>query len=333
MQTGYFFLVVLVVGVIFVNGWTDAPNSITSIVCTGVLPFRRAALLAAGCNLCGLLLSWLLAPKVTNTIREMADFSQTDPFSALSALCAAMAAVILFAVAAWIFGIPTSESHALLAALSGAAAALGGKAAISEGAWGKVLWGLLLSSAGGLVLGFLVCGPCARLLKRGGHRGARRIQLFCSVLLSLMHGAQDGLKFVGVLLVADSFLLGAPASSEVDLSGSLGAVLLCGVVMSVGTLVGGRRIIEAVGEQMVSLGERSGSASDLAAALLLLGATATGIPMSTTHTKTCAVMGAGLRCGETVHLRVVGRMALAWGITFPVCGLIGWLITRLVVGA
>lgn len=330
MQMGYFFLVVLVVGVIFVNGWTDAPNSITSIVCTGVLPFRRAALLAAGCNLCGLLLSWCLAPRVSNTIREMADFSAADPFLALSALCAAMAAVILFAVAAWVFGIPTSESHALLAALSGAAAALGGKAAISEGAWSKVLLGLLLSSAGGLLLGFLLCGPCARLLRRCG---AGRIQLVCSVLLSLMHGAQDGLKFVGVLLVADSFLLGAPAGSEMDLSGSLGAVLLCGVVMSVGTLVGGRRIIEAVGEQMVSLGERSGSASDLAAALLLLGATITGVPMSTTHTKTCAVMGAGLRCGEEVHPKVMGRMVLAWGITFPVCGLIGWLITRLVAGS
>ena len=123
MPFSYILLVLLCAGVLFVNGFTDAPNAITAAVCTGTLRFGRAVLLAAACNTAGLILSWHFAPMVQNTICEMVDFSGADSLAALSAVAASMAAVVLFAVAAWIFGIPTSESHALIAALAGAAVA------------------------------------------------------------------------------------------------------------------------------------------------------------------------------------------------------------------
>lgn len=316
---GEWLLLALVTGVVFVNGFTDAPNAVTGVVCAGTLPFGGAVAMAAVCNAAGLLLACRYAPRVSDTVRGMADFSASGEHAAAAALCSALLAVIAFAIAAWVFGIPTSESHALLAALSGAALAGGGR--VSPGAWASVALGLAVSSLGGLLAGALL-GAAARHLPKG--RGMRGVSVVCAAFMALMHGAQDGLKFTAVLTEAFPSGTGRPGGA----AGAVGIVLV-GSAMALGTLCGGRRIIEAVGEKMVPLDAGSGAASDLAGALLLLAATWTGVPMSTSHTKACAVLGAGAASGAPVDVRVLGGMVFAWAATFPVCGAVGWLFTRL----
>ena len=150
----------LVLAVVLVNGWTDAPNAIATVVSTGVLSFRRAVALAAACNLLGVLVMTAINATVAETVYSIADFGP-DRAAALSALCAALCAIVLWAVLAWRFGVPTSESHALVAGLTGSALALpGGLDNIRAGAWGRVLLGLVLSVA----LGWWVGGLCRRLL-------------------------------------------------------------------------------------------------------------------------------------------------------------------------
>ena len=139
--------VFLTLGVLLVNGWTDAPNAIAGAVVTGALSFRRAVLLAAVCNFLGVLCVTSVYPSVAETVYSIASFGG-GPEAASLALCAAMGAVVLWAAAAWWWGIPTSESHALVAGISGAAAALEGNfSCIRWQKWGLVLLGLVLSTA------------------------------------------------------------------------------------------------------------------------------------------------------------------------------------------
>ncbi len=143
--------------------------------------------------------------------------------------------------------------------------------------------------------------------------------------MAFCHGAQDGQKFLGVLLLAEALRAGRPPQLE---SAPLWEALLCALVMGAGTAVGGRRIIRAVGQDMTPLMPYQGFAADTAAVACLLLATAGGLPVSTTHTKTCAVMGAGAAGGGKVDRRIAGRMVLAWLLTFPACALLGYVLSN-----
>lgn len=142
----------LVLAVVFVNGWTDAPGAITGVVASGVLPYKRAVTLAAAMNLLGVVAMTALCPAVADTISGLVNFAAVDSAHSLAALAGAMTAIVLFAVGAWWFGIPTSESHALIAGTMGAAYALNQGAGIHLGGLMRVLAGLVLS----LVLGYLL---------------------------------------------------------------------------------------------------------------------------------------------------------------------------------
>ena len=145
----------LTLGVILVNGWTDAPNAIATCVSTRAIGARKAIVMAAVFNFLGVLVMTAINSSVATTIYNMVDFG-TDSHAALIALCAAMAAIVIWAVAAWYFGIPTSESHALIAGLSGAAVAVqGGFGGIRGEEWVKVLYGILLSTGLGFALGYV----------------------------------------------------------------------------------------------------------------------------------------------------------------------------------
>lgn len=147
--------VVLTLAVILVNGWTDAPNAIATAVSTKAITPRAAVILAAVFNFLGILVMTAVNKKVAETIYNMVDFGDNS-HEALVALCAAMVAIVLWAVLAWVFGIPTSESHALIAGLTGAAIAIhGGLSGVNGGEWMKVIYGLLLSTFLGFVLGYV----------------------------------------------------------------------------------------------------------------------------------------------------------------------------------
>lgn len=323
---------VLTLGVIFVNGWTDAPNAIATCVSTRAIGVRKAIIMAAIFNFLGVSVMTALNASVAFTIYNMVDFGG-DSHLALIALCAAMAAIVIWATAAWYFGIPTSESHALIAGLSGAAIAVHNSfSGINGSEWMKVIYGIIFSLLLGFVLGFLsakltqlVFKNKDRLKSEKFFRGA---QVAGGAAMAFMHGAQDGQKFMAVFLLA-----AAMASGQADITSfsvPLWLMILCSAIMALGTSVGGYRIIRSVGMDMVKLKPYQGFATDVSAAACLLLSSLTGIPVSTTHTKTTAIMGVGAarRLGN-VNWSVVKELLLAWLFTFPGCGLLGFFVAKL----
>lgn len=322
----------LTLGVILVNGWTDAPNAIATCVSTRAIGVRKAIVMAAIFNFLGVFVMTSINASVAMTIYNMVDFGG-DAQASLIALCAAMAAIVLWATAAWYFGIPTSESHALIAGLSGAAVAIQNNfSGINGSEWVKVLYGLLLSTLLGFGLGFVTSKLTVLLLRNQNRMKCERFfggaQVAGGAAMAFMHGAQDGQKFMAV------FLLGAALSgghSEMTVFVvPIWLMILCSVVMGLGTSIGGYRIIKSVGMDMVKLKPYQGFAADLSAALCLLLSSLTGIPVSTTHTKTTAIMGVGAaKRLRNVNWAVVKDLILTWICTFPGCGLLGFLMAKL----
>lgn len=323
---------ILTLAVILVNGWTDAPNAIATCVSTRAMRPRPAIIMAAIFNFLGVLVMTLINKKVAETIYNMVDFSG-NAHEALVALCAAMVAIVTWATAAWKFGIPTSESHALIAGLSGAAIAMhNGLSGINGAEWLKVIYGLVLSTLLGFVLGFIVAKIVALLFKhaerRKANKGFRAAQIGGAAAMAFMHGAQDGQKFIGVFLLGMALSSGHAEMGTVEIP--IWLMALCAIVMGLGTSIGGLRIIKSVGMDMVKLDVHQGFSADLAAAGCLLLSSVTGIPVSTTHTKTTAIMGVGAaRRIKSVNWSVVREMVLTWVLTFPGCGLVGYLMAKL----
>lgn len=324
--------VILTLGVILVNGWTDAPNAIATCVSTRAIGPRAAILMATVFNFLGVFVMTIINANVAQTIYNMVDF-RGDPHYSLIALCAALFAIVVWATAAWYFGIPTSESHALIAGISGAAIALqGGMSGINEHEWMKVIYGLILSTFLGFGMGWLTVKIIGLLFGRVDRRKTSEFfkysQIGGGAAMAFMHGAQDGQKFMGVFMLG-IFL----ANGRGDVQSFVIPVwlmILCSLVMALGTSIGGYKIIKAVGMDMVKLEQYQGFSADLAGAGCLLLSSVTGIPVSTTHTKTTAIMGVGAaKRISSVNWGVVKEMVLTWILTFPGCGLIGFLMAEL----
>lgn len=324
--------VLLTLGVVLVNGWTDAPNAIATCVSTQSMHPKAAILMAAIFNFLGVFVMTLINSSVASTIYNMVDFGG-NVGDASTALCAALFAIVAWATAAWWFGIPTSESHALIAGISGAAIALHGSFAGINGAeWIKVIYGLVLSTVLGFASGWafakLVQIFCKNKDRRKTQGFFKNAQIAGGALMAFMHGAQDGQKFMGVFMLG-VFLANGQGSTE-NFYIPIWLMILCSVVMALGTSIGGYRIIKAVGMDMVKLEKYQGFAADSAGAFCLLLSSLTGIPVSTTHTKTTAIMGVGsARRISSVNWGVVKEMVMTWVLTFPGCGLIGFLIAKL----
>ncbi len=325
--------VILTLGVIFVNGWTDPPNAIATCVTTRCMSVRSSILMSAFFNFLGVFVMTSVNASVSETITKMADFGD-NPKTAMIAMAAALLSIVVYSVGASYFGIPTSESHSLIAGITGAAIAVtGGFDAINWEQWIKVLYGLVLSLALGFLSGYFVCRLVVWLFARTDRRRTngffRGAQIFGAAAMSFMHGAQDGQKFIGVLFLGLAF-----ANGQTGIVGNvnipLWLMLLCSVVMAVGTSVGGEKIIKSVGMDMVKLEKYQGFSADLAAAFCLLLSSVFGIPVSTTHTKTTAIMGVGaVKRLSAINFGVVKEMVLTWIFTFPGCGLISFAVAKL----
>ena len=324
--------VALTLGVIFVNGWTDAPNAIATCVTTRCMNVRSAIIMSAIFNFLGVFVMTQINSSVASTISNMVDFGGNSS-EALIALCAALFSIVVYSVGASYFGIPTSESHSLIAGLSGAAIAIqSGIGGINMEEWKKVLYGLVLSLALGWISGWVVCRLvtliCREMDRRKTNRFFKGAQIFGAAAMSFMHGAQDGQKFIGVLFLGVAF-----SGGQSSVEGAVIPVwlmLLCSIVMALGTSVGGEKIIKSVGMDMVKLEKYQGFSADLSAALCLLYSSLSGIPVSTTHTKTSAIMGVGAaKRLSSVNFGVVKDMVLTWIFTFPGCGLISFIMAKL----
>ena len=324
--------VLLTLGVIFVNGWTDAPNAIATCIGTRCMNVRSAIMMSAVFNFLGVLIMTHINSSVASTISNMVDFGG-NTHEALIALCAALFSIVVYSTGASFLGIPTSESHSLIAGLTGAAIAIhNGAEGVNMGEWVKVLYGLVASLLLGFAIGWGVCRLltiiCAKMDRRRTNGVFKYGQIFGAAAMSFMHGAQDGQKFIGVLFLGLAFSNGESSVHGMEIPVWL--MLLCSMVMALGTSVGGEKIIKSVGMDMVKLEKYQGFAADVSAAVCLLISSLFGIPVSTTHTKTSAIMGVGaVKRLSAINFGVVKDMVLTWVFTFPGCGLISFVMAKL----
>ena len=320
--------VLLTLAVVFVNGLTDAPNAISTVVVTRCMKLRSALIMSAFFNFCGVTLMSKINDSVTVTISNIVDFGG-DTRKASIALAAALFSIVLWAVLAWYFGIPTSESHALIAGLTGSAVAInGGFDAINSAEWIKTVKGLFVSCLFGFVAGFLICKIIVTIFRNIKRSNGERIfkygQILAAASMSFMHGAQDGQKFIAVLMMSVNFSGVRIAEKPHEF-----IILLCSVIMALGTLTGGKKIIKSVGMDMVRLQKYQGFSADTASSVSLLLSTLFGFPVSTTHAKTTAMMGAGAaKSLKSLDVNTIKEIALTWLLTFPGCGLLGFVVTK-----
>ncbi|MDD3226802.1 MAG: inorganic phosphate transporter, partial [Tissierellia bacterium] len=292
---------------------------------------QAAVFMAAIFNFLGLFLMTMINSKVAQTIYNMVNFGGTN--DALIALCASLFAIVIWATAAWWFGIPTSESHALIAGITGAAIALhNGFSGINGSEWAKVLYGLVFSTFLGFAMGGIIV-RITELIFRPMSRSKANVffknaQIVGGAAMSFMHGAQDGQKFMGVFMLVIFLADGRADVSTFQIP--VWMILLCSAIMGLGTSIGGYRIIKSVGMDMCKLEKYQGFSADMAAASCLFISSMTGIPVSTTHTKTAAIMGVGAaKRLSSVNWGIVSEMVMTWILTFPGCGLIGFLMVKL----
>ncbi len=330
-----FIAVVLTLGVILVNGWTDAPNAIATCVVTRCMSARAAILMAAVFNFLGVFVMTKISNEVAETVTKMVNFGDAGGETVIIVLCAAMLAIVIWATLAWVFGIPTSESHALIAGLTGGAMALHGFDAIVWSQWLKVIYGIGISVALGFGLAWVICKAVTMIFYKANRpktepffKGA---QIVGAASMAFMHGAQDGQKFMAIILLCVN-TLGTVSTTNGDGKFVIPTwlMILCSVVMGAGTAMGGKKIIKSVGMDMVKLEKYQGFAADIASSISLVFCSVFGLPVSTTHVKTTSIMGVGaVKRVSAINFGVVKEMVLTWILTFPGCGLLAYIVTRI----
>lgn len=316
-----------ILGAEFVNGWTDAPNAICTVVSTRVLSLRTAIVIASILNAAGILWSLWFGVKVATTIGK--GIVATEFVDHIT-IASAMLTIIIWSTLAWYYdGLPTSESHALIAALSGAGVASSGWNALLWAGWKKVLIGLMCSSILGLVCAFLFTWCVIRISRLMTRNQTRRtfsfLQMISASFMAFSHGMNDGQKFIGVFVLA---LMTGGFLSSFDVP--LWVVLLCAFVMALGTSLGGWRIIRTMGIRLVHLEPFQGFTAEASSSCVIILASFFGIPVSTTHTIGTSIVGAGLaHRSSCMKLGTLRNIISAWILTFPACGVLAFFITLL----
>ncbi len=321
ISLGLAFVLLLILGAEFVNGWTDAPNAIATVVSTRSLTPLQAVIMAAVLNLVGVFSGTAVAQTIGKGI--------IDPKAVdLVTVGGAMIGIILWSTVAARWGIPTSESHALVAGLAGAGIATAGTDVLVWEGWRKVLIGLVFSTFIGFLGGFLVITAIYWLFRHavpGKVRGPFRwLQVLSSGFMAFSHGSNDGQKFMGAFTLA--LVLGNILPEFVI---PMWVIFLCAATMALGTLTGGWRIIKTMGMKITKLEPFQGFAAEMAAATTITVASRLGIPLSTTHTISTAIVGVGAARGlSAVRWGVTVELVSAWILTFPICAIISWVVVK-----
>lgn len=315
-------LTLMLLGVAFVNGWTDAPDAIAASVASGALNDRNAARVSAAGNLIGACAGALFFPAIA---QRSAQFLGANADCGM--LSAILLTVILWAVAAQRFGIPTSESHALPAAMTGAALARGScglpapaqiATAAAAAGWGTLLIAIIGSIAAGAVGGFCFCRLLRRI--RISLHTALSLQRVLAFLSSVLHGALDVPKFALLL----GILYGAPHAFT-----PFFCSVLCGASVALGCRSCGRRIIDHLTREVTCPGAIASAAADMGASLCVFAALLAGLPLGTTQIRTAALTGACTAEGSPVARRGLFGMVAAWIVTIPCCAALAFLFTRI----
>jgi PiT family inorganic phosphate transporter len=328
MTDTFAFLVItfiIVLGFEAVNGWTDAPNAIATVVSTRVLAPAAAVAMAAFFNLVGALSGTAVATTIGKGIVDL----DVVP---LEVLAAGALAVVIWSTFAWYFGLPTSESHGLVAGLAGAAVAVAGTDVLLWDGWRKVFQGVGAAVTLGFLGGLLLMLVLFALIRRLGPSAVRRIfsplQVASAAFMAWSHGTADGQKSIGVLAAAIAIYEGK--GSE-EFTVPLWIILLAATVMGVSTALGGWRIIRTLGMRLTHLEPVHGFAAEATAAATIAATARLGIPVSTTHTIGSAIMGVGAsKRLSAVRWGIGYNIVGAWILTFPICFGLGWLIASIV---
>ncbi|MDI1290828.1 MAG: inorganic phosphate transporter [bacterium] len=320
---------VIVIALIFdfTNGFHDAANSVATVVATRALPARWAPAFSAAFNF---LAYFVVGTAVANTIAKTVKAEYGGVALAFAALFAAIA----WNYVTWRFGMPSSSSHAIIGGLVGAGIAAGGLNAIDWSSVEKAGIGIILSPAVAFAIAFgamyLVLG-IQRLTKlHDDHPVFKGLQLVSAAGVSFGHGANDAQKTMGVIA---ALLLGA-GYTEMGADGKTvevpeWAALSAYSAIALGTLWGGWKIIETMGLRITLLHANSGLAANIGATTAIFGATAVGMPISTTHAAASSIVGAGVGSGKGANWRVVGNMLIAWVFTIPAAGIVAFVMFHL----
>jgi PiT family inorganic phosphate transporter len=311
----------------FLNGFHDAANSIATIVSTRVLSPKLAVLWAAVFNF---LAAFLLGTAVAKTIGQgMIRIEAVTQYVVIAGLIGA----IVWDLLTWWWGLPTSSSHALIGGYAGAAVMRSGFQVIIPGGWSKTLIFILIAPVMGLVLGFFLMVVIFWLLRNKAPQRIdtwfRKLQLFSAAAYSLGHGGNDAQKTMGIVATA---LYGAKYLTPLELSGNWGrfhwpVILAAHASIAFGTYFGGWRIVHTMGSRITKLKPLGGFCAETAGAITLFTASWSGIPVSTTHTITGAIVGVGATTRlSAVRWGVARRIVLAWALTIPASGLAGALV-------
>ena len=320
-----FFLILLALTFDFLNGFHDSANSIATVVSTRVLSPRHAVLWAAFFNFIAFL---FLGLHVANTIGTgIIDVAVIDPHLILATLVGAC----LWDIIAWYFGLPTSSSHALIGGMVGSALVKAGPSALVFTGIFKTIIFIFISPTVGIMLGLTIGIIVYRFFRRSTPLHVdhifRKGQLISAALFSLGHGGNDAQKTMGIIagLLFSAGLLGDKFYIP------FWVVISCQAAIALGTMFGGWRIVKTMGQKIAKLRPIDGFCAESGAAIALFVTTAFGIPVSTTHTITGAIMGVGsLRRMSAVRWGVAGRIIWAWVLTIPCAATVSAIIYLLV---
>ncbi len=325
MPAGFTLLLILVlvlaVAFDYVNGFHDTANAIATSVSTRALRPSHAILMSATANFLGALTGTAVA---TTIAKGIATIPGGDDGQIV--VCAALLGAIAWNLLTWRLGIPSSSSHALIGGLIGAAIAAVGVSSLNlQGIYDKVLFPLIASPVLGVVIGFALMVVLLNVFRRAHPKRIndrfRRLQLVSAAFMAFSHGSNDAQKTMGIVTLA---LVAAGIIPEPVVP--LWVILLAATAMSLGTAAGGWRIIRTMGQKVVKLDPVHGFAAETTAATIILGASHFGMPVSTTHVISSAIIGVGASDRfSAVRWGVAGNIVVAWVLTIPASAAVAWL--------
>lgn len=312
----------------FTNGFHDSANSISTVISTKVLSPQRAVVFAAFFNFVA---AFFFGVAVASTISKIINLDYVDPLIVPYIILAALFGAIGWNLITWYSGLPTSSSHALIGALAGAGISAAGFAAIKMGTIDIVVLFMVLSPIIGFIIAFLFMAVVLRISmgaqRMVAERHFRRLQLFSAAAYSFSHGTNDAQKTMGIItpLLFSIGYFGTTVDPN-NLPVPLWVILAAHGAIALGTLLGGWRIVKTMGYNITRLRPVDGFAAETSGAATIIGASVAGIPVSTTHVISSAIMGVGATQGTGyVRWSVARRIIWAWTLTIPLSAIMGYL--------
>ncbi len=304
------------------NGWHDCANAIATVVSTKVLSPMMAVAIAAGMNILGAFLSTAVAKTIGSGI--------VDPLAVTDqVIISALLSAILWNIITILMGLPVSSSHAIFGGIAGAAMAHGGAGILNIGGTVKIITSLLVSPVLGIIIGYLfmklVLYFFGRLSPGAIGKYFGRLQILSSSFMAFGHGSNDAQKSMGIITMA---LVSGGVIHSVEVPKWV--ILICALAMGFGTLFGGWKIIKTLGVKMLKLEPIHGFAAETSSAVIIVAASHFGMPVSTTHVVSSAILGVGAtKRLSAVRWGIAGKIVMAWVLTLPACIGMAWGIQQL----